>query len=110
MTELTRESVKRIAELARLNLSEEEITHAQAELGKILTAFEALSKIPIPSEIAGEARSALALHGIQNPSEALSRLRPDVADNSLSTAAFLSQAPDTDSVYIRVPSILDRST
>ena len=110
MAELSRESVKRIAELARLNLSEEEVTRAQSELVKILSAFDALSKIPLPPELAGQARSALAVHAAENQSDFGSRLRADVAYNSLTTQEFLNESPDTDSVFIRVPSILDRST
>ena len=110
MNELTRQSVRRIAELARLTLTEDEVTRAQSELLKILTAFESLAKVPVPSELAGEARSALAIHGAEHATEALSRMRPDVAQNSLATRMLLAQSPDSDSVYIRVPSILDRST
>ena len=60
-TEFSRETVKRIAELGRLYLTEEETSTYQAELAKILEAFNALAQLPLPEDFAGDARSALVM-------------------------------------------------
>lgn len=111
-TEFSRETVKRIAELARLHLSEEEITTYQAELAKILEAFKALSDLPLPEDLAGDARSALIMAKANQKDEAdfISRLRADTVDNSIQTQVFLEQAPEREGVFVRVPAILTPST
>lgn len=108
--ELSQDNVKRIAELARLRLSNEEVNRYQTELLKILRAFNNLSNIPIPADLQGDARSALFVHGTKGASEDMSRMRQDAADNRLSTKDFLACAPDKDGVFVRVPAILERST
>lgn len=108
--ELTRENVKHIAELARLKLNDEEISRYQQELLKILKAFDRLSNVPVPAEIAGSARSGITATHAQGNDEALSRLRPDVVENNLPTRDFLAEAPDKDGVFVRVPAILEKST
>ncbi|WGL59264.1 aspartyl/glutamyl-tRNA amidotransferase subunit C [Pigmentibacter sp. JX0631] len=111
-TEFSRETVKRIAELARLQVTEEEITTYQAELAKILDAFKALAELPLPEDLAGDARSAIimAKASQNNDSENISRLRPDVINNSIQTQVFLEQAPEREGVFVRVPAILTPST
>ncbi len=109
-TDFSRESVKRIAELSRLHLSEDEITRYQKELAKILQAFEALSQVPLPEELSGDARSALGLAKGLAADESLSRMRPDEAKNTIATPDFLAQAPDREGVFLRVPAILASST
>ncbi|APJ03250.1 Asp-tRNA(Asn)/Glu-tRNA(Gln) amidotransferase subunit GatC [Silvanigrella aquatica] len=111
-TEFSRETVKRIAELGRLYLSEEEITIYQAELAKILEAFNALANLPLPEDFAGDARSALVMANAKSRGEcdSISRLRPDEVDNSIATQVFLNQAPEREGVFVRVPAILAPST
>ena len=112
VTEFSRETVKRIAELGRLYLTEEEITTYQAELAKILGAFNALSNLPLPEDFAGDARSALVMAKAisKGESDSISRLRQDEANNSISTQVFLSQTPEREGVFVRVPAILAPST
>jgi aspartyl-tRNA(Asn)/glutamyl-tRNA(Gln) amidotransferase subunit C len=111
-TEFSRETVKRIAELGRLYLSEEEITTYQAELAKILEAFNTLANLPLPEDFAGDARSALVMAKAiaKGETDSISRLRPDEVNNSISTQVFLSQAPEREGVFVRVPAILAPST
>ena len=107
-TEFSRETVKRIAELGRLYLSEEEITIYQAELAKILEAFHALANLPLPYDFSGDARSALIISNAtaKGLDDSISQLRPDEVDNSIATSVFLSQAPEREGVFVRVPAIL----
>lgn len=111
-TEFSRETVKRIAELARLYLSDEEITTYQAELAKILDAFQALAQLPLPEDFAGDARSALVMAKAVEKvdTDSISRLRADEVNNSISAQVFLSQAPDREGVFVKVPAILAPST
>ncbi len=111
-TEFSRETVKRIAELGRLYLSEDEITIYQAELAKILEAFNALANLPLPEDFAGDARSALVMAKAiaKRETDSISRLRPDEVNNSISTQVFLSQVPEREGVFVRVPAILAPST
>ncbi len=111
-TEFSRETVKRIAELARLHLTEEEIATYQAELAKILEAFKALSDLPLPEDLAGDARSALIMAKANQKDDAdiISRFRADIIDNSIQTQVFLEQTPEREGVFVRVPAILTPST
>ncbi len=111
-TEFSRETVKRIAELARLHLTEEEIATYQAELAKILEAFKALSDLPLPEDLAGDARSALIMAKANQKDDAdfISRFRADIDNNSIQTQVFLEQAPEREGVFVRVPAILTPST
>lgn len=108
---LTLENVRRIADLARLKLTDEEVSRYQKELVKILKAFENLSDIPVPANLAGDARSALQSSSLGNKLvEQLSRMRPDVVEDLLTTKDLMAGAPDKEGAFIRVPAIIDRST
>lgn len=108
--ELTRENVMRIADLARLKLTDDELARYQNELGRILKAFEDLAQIPIPKDLEGDARSAILFHQAERAGQDASRTRPDVVENTLPTKTFLGCAPDKEGVFVRVPAILERST
>jgi aspartyl-tRNA(Asn)/glutamyl-tRNA(Gln) amidotransferase subunit C len=108
--ELNTQTVRRIAELSRLELSEEEVKQTQVELQKILHAFRDLVNVPLPAELAGDARSALVLKQAQNLGEEISRMQADVANNSLTSQNFLQQAPEREGVFVRVPAILNSTT
>lgn len=108
--ELNQEIVKKIGELARLELSEQDVTHYQADLQKILQAFNDLMLVPLPAELEGDARCALVLKQAQDFGEDMSRMQPDIAQNSLSTQNFLAQVPDREGSFVRVPAILNSMT
>lgn len=104
-TEFSRETVKRIAELGRLDLTDEEIAVYQKELAKILNIFKALSKVPLSEGLSGDARSALVLAKAEGAGEEISRMRPDESQNTITTQDFLSQCPEREGVFVRVPAI-----
>ncbi|MES2614680.1 MAG: Asp-tRNA(Asn)/Glu-tRNA(Gln) amidotransferase subunit GatC [Bdellovibrionota bacterium] len=108
--ELNSHMVRRIAELARLELTEEEVVKYQADLQKVLSAFSDLENVPLPAELQGDARSALTLKQAQNFGEESSRMQADVATDSLSSQNFLAQAPEREGVFVRVPAILNSTT
>ncbi len=105
---LDKEVIKRTAELARLNFSEEEIIEAQKDLQKILTSFEVLLEVPISHE--HDARSAFSTKGLENKDESLSHMEKDQVENSITTSDFLAQTPSREGAFVRVPAILAQST
>jgi aspartyl-tRNA(Asn)/glutamyl-tRNA(Gln) amidotransferase subunit C len=109
-TKLDQETVRKIAGLARLELSEQEVIQYQNDLEKILNAFEALSLIQLPSQSAQDARSHLLLEQYKAASEDVSRMQKDEVNNSISTQDFLAGCPDREGVFVRVPAILTPST
>lgn len=108
--ELDKPTVLRIAELARLRLSSEEVDHYQQELTKILQAFETLSQVSLPQELSGDARSALVLKNCSDSSDKTSRLQEDKVNSQMATQTFLSMVPEREGVFVRVPAILAQST
>ncbi len=93
---LTKEEVEHIAELARLDLSEEEKARYREQLSAILDYAARLqtldtSHIPPTSTV-------LAKRTV---------LRPDVAAKGLSTEEALRNAPSTEQKQFRVPPVLE---
>ncbi len=93
---LTRKEVEHIAELARLELSEEEKERYRVQLSAILEYAARLqtldtSNIPPTSSVLPP-RSVL---------------RPDEPGASLATAALLSNAPQVEDNQFRVPPVLE---
>ena len=107
MTEiLTNETVKRVAELARLHLSDNEVQFYKSELQKILKAFQDLTQSKSHS---GE-RSDTLFKMISQPEESFSCMQKDTVQNVLHKASFLNQVPDKEGAFVRVPAILSSTT
>lgn len=108
MPVLSQDTVKHIAALARLSLSPEEVVQFQAELQKILSAFEALSNVALPRPLSPATRSGAA-PGTEMGGEFSSvSLRLDEAEQSFAPQGFLDQVPDRDGNFVRVPQIIER--
>jgi aspartyl-tRNA(Asn)/glutamyl-tRNA(Gln) amidotransferase subunit C len=92
---LSDDDVRHIAGLARLKLSEAEVTQFAGDLTVILDYINQLSRVDtsaipvLDSYLGGEAQG-----------------RPDSAAPSLPRADALKNAPDTDGVFIRVPKVI----
>ena len=93
---LTIEEVEYIAELARLQISKEEINLFREQLSDILDYAARLQSLDT-SEIAPTS-SVLPERSV---------LRPDEVQPSLSPKELLSNAPDTEKGQFRVPPVLD---
>lgn len=87
--------VRYVANLARLELTDEEVATFQPQLEAILSHVEALSKLDV-SGIEPTAHSG-AVFG---------KMRDDVPHESLSQAAMLQNAPDQAQGQIRVPKVV----
>jgi aspartyl-tRNA(Asn)/glutamyl-tRNA(Gln) amidotransferase subunit C len=90
---IDREQVLHVARLARLELSEDEVSKVSAELSNILEHIEKIS--------------ALDLDGVPPTSHSMdvsNALRPDVPRPCLPREVALAQAPDVADDGFRVPS------
>lgn len=94
--ELSHDTVRSIAELAKLDLTEEEIALYAGQLSNILGYFERLEAVDT-SQIEATA-SVLPLKNV---------LRPDVAAQALSPAEVIANAPDSLGDQFRVSAVLD---
>jgi len=87
--------VRHIANLARLELSDEEVDLFQPQLEGILLHVEALAKLDITS-----------IEPTAHPAQMFGRMRPDVPQESLPPAIVLHNAPDQGQGQIRVPKVV----
>jgi aspartyl-tRNA(Asn)/glutamyl-tRNA(Gln) amidotransferase subunit C len=87
--------VRYVANLARLELSEEEVSAFQPQLEAILGYIETLSQLDI---------SGITDHSADAP--LLGRMRDDMPQPSLSIAAALQNAPDSAQGQFRVPKVV----
>ncbi|MDP3849474.1 MAG: Asp-tRNA(Asn)/Glu-tRNA(Gln) amidotransferase subunit GatC [Luteolibacter sp.] len=87
--------VRYVANLARLELSDEEVATFQPQLEAILHHAEALSKL----DVSGIEPTAHA-------TQVFGRMRADVPHESLPVAAILQNAPDQAQGQIRVPKVV----
>ena len=93
---ISKEEVEHIAELARLELSENEIVKMQKDLSAILDYFDLLKKAPKPETqpafakaLAGEARKDEILQRVEGLSEKLISAAPDKKDGYIKVKAIL---------------------
>ena len=96
MATLSRSDVEHVAHLARLGLTDEELTRLEGQLNHILEQYEILAELPT-DDIAPNAQT-IELENI---------LREDVVRPSLPVEAVLANAPARQGDFIVVPAILD---
>lgn len=96
MSEFSPELVRKVAHLARLKLTDEEIDRMSDQLGKTLTYVEQLSEVD--TDDVEPMAHAIELSNV---------FREDKARESLPRDQALSNAPKTDGKYFLVPAILD---
>ena len=93
---LSREEVRKVALLARLELTEEELEMQAKHINNLLTQFEALQQLDVT--------------GVEPTSHAFpvyNVLREDVSRPSLSRESVLANAPEQREGCFVVPSILE---
>lgn len=96
MSEITAEQVAHLADLARIDLSPQEITNLTHDLGQIV---DSIAKV---SEVATADTPATS-----HPMPLTNVFREDVVVPSLTVEQALSGAPDRAGDKFRVPAILD---
>jgi aspartyl-tRNA(Asn)/glutamyl-tRNA(Gln) amidotransferase subunit C len=93
---LTRESVQRVATLARLRLTADEESELTGQLDRILAYMDKLNELDT-------ANVELFNHDIDNSSA----LREDKVANQPNIEALLANAPDRDETFFKVPKIIE---
>jgi aspartyl-tRNA(Asn)/glutamyl-tRNA(Gln) amidotransferase subunit C len=96
MSEITAEQVAHLANLARIDLSPEEIASLTAELGQIVDSVAKVSEVATPD-----------VPATSHPMPLTNVFRDDIVRPSLSVEQALSGAPERDGDKFRVPAILD---
>ena len=92
---LSRELVKHLAWLARIELSDEEVDRILPQLARILEFFHEMDEAPVE----GLEPAFTVLEGVY-------LLRPDEARPGLSQEEALMNAPDKEGGFIKAPRIL----
>ncbi|MBW4553552.1 MAG: Asp-tRNA(Asn)/Glu-tRNA(Gln) amidotransferase subunit GatC [Aphanocapsa sp. GSE-SYN-MK-11-07L] len=93
---IDQELVKKVAHLARLELTESEVKQMTTQLGSILDYFEQLGELDV-SDVQPTTR-AIDVSNIT---------RPDQLQVSVDREQMLAIAPDQDGDFFRVPKILN---
>ena len=96
MTKITKEEVKKVAHLARLELNENEINNHAEQLEKILHYVRQLEKIET-DDVPCTTRAI----------EVINVLRKDEKKNCDSTEELLELGPSREDEYFKVPKILN---
>jgi len=93
---LSREDVLHIARLARIALTEEEITRFSGQLSNLLEHFQVLQDVDT-ADVPPTAQSV----------ELRSVMREDIAEPSMTTDDVLANAPRREGDYFRVKPVLE---
>ena len=93
---LTRDSVQRVATLARLRLTPEEESALTGQLDDILGYMDKLNELDT-------ANVELFSHSMENSNA----LREDKVSNQPNADALLANAPERDETFFRVPKIIE---
>ncbi len=96
---MTREEVRRIAELARLEFDESELDRFVPGFEQILHYFEQLGTVDT-----GEVQPTY--HALLTP-ELKTPMRPDQCEKSLPVDEVLAEAPDSKDGHFRVPKVIE---
>ncbi len=95
MATLTRADVEHVAHLARLGLTDDELTRLEGELNHIVDQFAILARLD--TDTIPPTAQTIELENI---------LRDDVARPSLAPEDAIANAPEHDGAYLVVPAIL----
>ena len=99
--QVTVEVVARVAELANLELTQEESVAMVRDLNSILGYVAQLSELDTSDvEPLAQVTELMQAGG--------GRLREDAVTPSLDRAAVMSQAPETDGTFFKVPKVIER--
>jgi aspartyl-tRNA(Asn)/glutamyl-tRNA(Gln) amidotransferase subunit C len=93
--------VERVAELAHLQLAPEETTGMLRDLNAILDYIAELNELDTNDVVPLAQVSEMGDAGPSDP-------RADVLEPCLDRAAVMSQAPETDGVFFKVPKVIER--
>lgn len=96
MATLSRSDVEHVAHLARLGLSDEEVTELEGQLNHILEQFAVLSELDTE-----------AIHPTARVIELANVLRDDIVRPGFERETALANAPERTDEHFVVPAVLD---
>jgi aspartyl-tRNA(Asn)/glutamyl-tRNA(Gln) amidotransferase subunit C len=96
------EDVKRVAELAHLELTPDESDNMVHDLNEILEYVAQLNELDTSSV------APLAQVTELESAESANSLREDVVKPSLNRGVVMAEAPETDQAFFRVPKVIER--
>jgi aspartyl-tRNA(Asn)/glutamyl-tRNA(Gln) amidotransferase subunit C len=102
---VTLDDVRRVAELANLELTAEEEPRMQRDLNAILGHIEQLNELDTTG-VPAMAQVGEMLGAVIETTGAV--LRADVVQPSLDRTAVMSAAPETDGRFFKVPKVIER--
>ena len=102
---VTIEDVRRVAELANLELTAEEEPRMQRDLNAILGHIAQLNELNTVG-VPAMAQVGEVLGGV--PDAVGASLRPDVVRPSLDRAEVMAAAPESDGRFFKVPKVIER--
>jgi aspartyl-tRNA(Asn)/glutamyl-tRNA(Gln) amidotransferase subunit C len=105
---ISREEVLRVAELAHLELSAEEIDMYRGQLDEILTYIDKLKELDVENVEAMAQVLFTSAADDSGVSEAHSELREDILRRCDAAEAILAQAPEAAKPFFRVPKVIER--
>lgn len=94
--QVDKESLRKIAHLARLELAEKDEKNMMESLTEILSWVEQLGEV-----------DTTGIEPLTTMSKEVNILREDEAKNTLDRQDALKNAPEKDDQYLRVPKVLD---
>jgi aspartyl-tRNA(Asn)/glutamyl-tRNA(Gln) amidotransferase subunit C len=97
---VTLEDVERVAELAHLELKPEETTRMLTDLNAILDYVAELNEL--------DTSGVEPLAQVNELGDFVSQPRPDVHEQSLSRTAVMTEAPESDGTFFKVPKVIER--
>ena len=92
---IDRETLDRMAHLARLEIKEEEVNKYIKDLSQVLTWMEKLNEVDTEN-----------VEPLLTTSKEKNRWREDIANNNFDREAMLKNAPDSDGKFIKVPKVI----
>jgi aspartyl-tRNA(Asn)/glutamyl-tRNA(Gln) amidotransferase subunit C len=101
---ISREDVLRVAELAHLGLSPQEVETYQHQLDAILTYMDKLNEL----DVTNVEPMAQVLYPAAGAAESHPELRDDTLRPSEVSAAVLAGAPESAKPFFRVPKVIER--
>ena len=105
---ISREEVLRVAQLAHLELSAEEIDTYRGQLDEILTYIDKLKELDVTNVEPMAQVLFTPAAGEDGASSGHPDLREDVLRRCNTADLILSQAPDAERPFFRVPKVIER--
>jgi len=93
---IDREKVESVARLARIDLPESQIDETAKKLGDVLTYIGQLDQVDLPEDV----------EPFFGAIESVNAIRSDQQADSVDRDLILSNAPDADGEFYRVPPVL----